>query len=264
MLSDWQVPLFINDRADVAVAGRRPGGPSRERGPPGRGRQDGCLARKCGSARRPAAPQRPRMAVAEAPITWAWARCSGAARSRACRSSGPPVSAAVAAASAVPVVAIGGIDEGRAAACIQRRGGRRGGDRRAVRRGSERRPGGRPRAGVSPGGGARSRGAPARDSGGARRRGEGPAMKRDRPLVREAGRASDPGDRSPNPRRARRETEVAPDPSPRLHLPICEAAELEEVEPRSGRVSGPSRTRSRPIAGATSARFPPTVEPDAR
>ena len=55
-------------------------------------------------------------------------------------------------------------------------------------------------------------------------------MRRERPLFRKPVVRRIPSIEDRSPRRGRRDSEAAPDPSPRLHLLRCEAAELSDVE----------------------------------
>jgi thiamine-phosphate pyrophosphorylase len=118
VLSDWQVPLFINDRADVAVLACAQGVHLGSEDLPIRSarRVLGAEVWIGSTARRPADA---RQAVAEGADYLGVGSVFGGGTKPGVPIIGTAGLGAVAAASAVPVVAIGGIDEGRAAACIQ-------------------------------------------------------------------------------------------------------------------------------------------------
>jgi thiamine-phosphate diphosphorylase len=117
MLRDWQVPLFVNDRADVAVlAGARGVHLGAEDLPVPAARQVLGPDLWIGStARRPADAAR---AVAEGADYLGVGSVFGSGTKPGLPVIGTEGLRAVAAASAVPVVAIGGIDAARAADCV--------------------------------------------------------------------------------------------------------------------------------------------------
>jgi Haem-binding uptake, Tiki superfamily, ChaN len=86
-------------------------------------------------------------------------------------------------------------------------------------------------------------------------------MRRDRPQPRKPVVRLIPAIEARNPRRARRETEAVTEPSPRLHLRICETAELEEVEAAIRARVGPEPEALKAYRQSYERALPPTVEP---